>query len=377
MLVYLAIRLVKELGKVAGFDLKAALDRANAELKAGKTRVAINLRNDRLYLRATLPPKPSSTKADWHQQEIALGVYANPAGVKRAKIAAMEVSSAIAMDRFNWADYLPKTKERQTVAEWAEEFERRHFEETPRTPKTETTWNKDYEAALRKLPASKVLTAEVMLSAIALTEPNTRTRKRVCMVYSQLAKLAGIELDVGRLRGCYSPRVVQARDLPSDQLIMEWRDRLANPAWQWVYGMMATYGLRNHEVFLLDLESLKESPGALTVLDGKTGGGRVYPFRSEWWEQWDLANAIVPKVSGKNYSALGSRVTEYFRHQGMPFTPYALRHAWAVRTAVMGLDASIAAKMMRHDLSVHHATYHQFLDDGHMLEAWKKVNKDG
>jgi hypothetical protein len=33
------------------------------------------------------------------------------------------------------------------------------------------------------------------------------------------------------------------------------RDKLTNPAWQWVYGMMATYGLRNHEVFFLTLQN--------------------------------------------------------------------------------------------------------------------------
>ncbi|MBD2019411.1 site-specific integrase [Leptolyngbya sp. FACHB-36] len=356
--------------------MKAKLDQLNTELKAAKIRVAINLRNDRLYLRATLPPKPDSNKTEWHQQEIAIGVYANPAGLKRAKIAALEVSSEIAMGQFSWDKYLSKASKRQTVADWAAEFEARYFQERSRTPKTETTWQKDYAISLRKLPAEKPLTAEVLLEAIAQTEPDTRTRKRVCMVFGQLAKLAGIELKLDRLRGSYSPRAVQPRDLPSDQLIVEWRDQIEDPAWQWVYGMLATYGLRNHEVFLLDLESLKEPPGALTVLDGKTGGGRVYPFLPEWWELWNLADAKVPNIlPGKDHSTLGMRVTKYFARHNFPFTPYALRHAWAVRTAVLGLDPSIAAKMMRHDLTVHFSTYHQFLDDNHMLAAWKKTNQ--
>jgi hypothetical protein len=37
--------------------------------------------------------------------------------------------------------------------------------------------------------------------------------------------------------------------LPSDEVIVEWYDRIPNPTWRYVYGIMATYGLRNHEVF--------------------------------------------------------------------------------------------------------------------------------
>uniref|UniRef100_UPI001CFE5416 hypothetical protein n=1 Tax=Microseira wollei TaxID=467598 RepID=UPI001CFE5416 len=31
------------------------------------------------------------------------------------------------------------------------------------------------------------------------------------------------------------------------------RTRITNRAWQWVYGMLAVYGLRPHEIFNLDL----------------------------------------------------------------------------------------------------------------------------
>jgi hypothetical protein len=39
---------------------------------------------------------------------------------------------------------------------------------------------------------------------------------------------------------------------------------------------MATYGLRNHEIGYIDLESLKKAPGIIGILDGsKTGARRV------------------------------------------------------------------------------------------------------
>lgn len=55
---------------------KATLERiaqANGRLKSANVGLSILLRNSRLYLRGTLPPKPGSLKDKAFQQEIALG----------------------------------------------------------------------------------------------------------------------------------------------------------------------------------------------------------------------------------------------------------------------------------------------------------------
>jgi integrase len=41
---------------------------------------------------------------------------------------------------------------------------------------------------------------------------------------------------------------------------------------------------------------------------------------------------------------------------------YSCRHAWAVRSIRIGLNASLAAKTMGHSLAVHHDTYHRWLE---------------
>jgi len=357
------------------FDSKAEIARLNAVFRSEKNGATIEQIGDRLYIRGTFPPKPRDARREPYFQRIALGIYANASGVKRAKEEVKRISSDLAMGRFSWDAYLKKTLSNQTVADWVKELEKQYFQQRKRSPKTQTTWDKDYATSLKKLPQEKALTVAVLLEAIAKTDPDTKTRKRVCMAFSRLAKLAGIELDVTQLKGNYSPSGVQSRDLPSDALILEWRDRIEDPAWQWVYGMMATYGLRNHEVFLIDVESLRDAPGALTVLDGKTGGRRVYPCPAEWWQKWELWKVQQPAVTGKNHSALGKRVTQYFSRHETPFPPYALRHCWAVRTAVMGLDPSISAKMMGHNLLVHNRTYHRFLNESHLQTAWEAVQR--
>ncbi|MEM6716600.1 MAG: hypothetical protein AAGD09_21015 [Cyanobacteria bacterium P01_F01_bin.56] len=73
------------------------------------------------------------------------------------------------------------------------------------------------------------------------------------------------------------------REIPSDEDIIRYRNELENPAWQWVYGVMACYGLRNHEVFYLDLS---EFPVVRVLDDTKTGAREVWPCYPEWATEW-------------------------------------------------------------------------------------------
>lgn len=344
----------------------------NEELKNNRCGVQVRRKGNRLYLRATLPPKPGSAKDKPHQQEISLGCYANPAGYRRAKAEALRLSGDLAMGKFSWDTLIKNSQPTKTAGDWITAFERDYFSRRERNPKSQTTWDKDYWASFKRLVADQALTKDAILEAIAQTSPDTRSRQRVCMALGALAKFAGIDVDVAPLRGKYSPKAVQARDLPSDELIAEWRERIPNPAWQWAYGVIAAYGLRNHEVFYVELESIRRSE-LLTVLDSKTGPRKVLPCLPEWWELWGLAEPQVPKVTGRNNRELGMRVTQYFRRLELPFRVYDLRHAWAARTAARGLDPAIAARMQGHSLQVHTAIYHQFLNDAHLLEAWKRM----
>jgi len=88
-------------------------------------------------------------------------------------------------------------------------------------------------------------------------------------------------LDTKCYKGNYSTSQVEPRDLPEDDRIEQRYLSIPNPAWQWVYGMIACYGLRNHEIFHLDLDSLKTAPGILEVLDGKTGARTVIEKRRD------------------------------------------------------------------------------------------------
>lgn len=121
---------------------------------------------------------------------------------------------------------------------------------------------------------------------------------------------------------------------------------------------MCTYGLRNHEVFFVDLE---EFPIAW-INRGKTNERYVWPLYPEWAYDWKLKDMLIPDCSGRANKDFGSRITHAFKRLQVPFSPYNLRHAWAVRSLEFGLDLSLAAAQMGHSVRVHSETYHHWIN---------------
>lgn len=339
-------------------DFEARLALANGRLKSAAIGVVIERSGKTgLRLRATLPPKPGE-EGKPYQQRITLTYRANPEGLKKAEAEARKVSGLVAAGDFDWTPYVKNYVQADSIGDWVERFEQDYFTRRERNPQSETTWRKDYAQVFNSLPASEALTAQVLLTAIASTSPDTRTRKRFVTVCTSLAKFAGLEANFMGMRGSYSPTRVNPRSLPDDVQIATWRDKIPNPAWRRVYGLLAVYGLRPHEVFKCAL--------ALPLLeissDTKTGKRRVYPFYPEWAEAWDLGGDL-PVVTGKNNSDLGNRVSHAFARYGIPFNPYDLRHAWAVRSMEFGLDISLAAAQMGHSVRVHAEIYHAWISE--------------
>lgn len=360
-------------------DTTEILRLANHRLKSGRIGVSIQLRNNRLYLRATLPPKPGSSHKKAHQQEISLSIYANAEGIKQAEAEAKKIGALLACREFSWEHYLKEQnviqviEEIKTIAELVKAFEEYYFSLRARNPKSETTWKGDYLKVYRTLPQGSPLTNEIIKKALLTTEPDTRTRKRFCMALGILAKFAGIELnfDPRTLSGSYSQKSVNPRELPSDEDIIYWFHHIYNPYWQWAYGMIATYGLRLHELFNLDLVAYREckEPWGLQVLDGKTGPRLVYPYYPQWVKEFSLTDIRLPKITGKNNSDKGHRVTEFLFDAKIPFTGYSLRHCYSRRCFEAGFQPDFIAKMMGHSLDMTTTVYRAFWAE----EVYKNV----
>lgn len=344
---------------------RGRLNQANGRLRAAKAGVSIVQKCDRLYLQATLPPRLNSGKANPYQQQIALGIYANPAGISFAEKEARKVGALLASRAFDWNLYVRKEEpDTETIASWIQKFE-----ESKRQTVSITTWKTDYARPFGVLPAGEPIALNTLLSAIAKTKPNTRQRRRFCLAFRQLAQFAGLEINIDDLIGNYSPTSVQPRNLPTDDEIADCFDKIENPQWRWVYGVIAAYGLRDHEAFYLDMSKFPIAQ----VLEGKTGYRQCWPLWPEWAEAWGLADIKRPPVTGECHADFGARVCKFFARSPATFHAYDLRHAWAIRAVRLGLDPSLAAKQMGHSLSVHSKTYHLALNEREQQRAYDRL----
>jgi hypothetical protein len=355
----------------------------NQRLKAAKLGLRLERRGDKLALRGTLPPRPGSDRLRPHQQRIPLGIPATKAGLKQAEKEAKVIAARLIEKTFDWHVYLPLSGKVMASAELEEKvqaFQGHYFSEVQGDdPKAlasaTTTWAKAYVPYLNKLEAlcnqrPNLSLPEAILATVKTTRANSRSRQVCCTALDGFAQFLNLTLpqDLKSLWGNYGNHQTQLRNLPSDELILEWFERIPNPAWRFVYGVMATYGLRNHEAFFCDYSSLAQGdPEApIEVLETtKTGAHDVWPFLPEWVDLFQLRKGQLPPIqtdlTQTTLQRIGQQVTVQFRRYEVPFSPYDLRHAWAVRTILMGLPDTVSARMMGHSVAIHNRTYHRWI----------------
>jgi integrase len=264
----------------------------------------------------------------------------------------------------------PVRQEQKAIATWVTEFEQDYFTRRARTSKSETTWDIDYKRVFARLPQSQPLTPDALMTLATSTNPDTRTRKRYCIALGALARFAGLTLDLKPYAGKYSPKTASPRELPDDSTIVRCHDQISADDWRWAYGMLAAYGLRPHELFHLDNQSLRAGNLMLKILDGgKTGARTVFPLYPEWIERFNLLDIRLPKCTGRTNKDLGNRVTHAFKRL-VPFPAYALRHCWAIRSLEFGWEVAMAAQQMGHSVPIHTQTYHNWINERHQQKMF-------
>jgi len=366
----------------------------NAQLAASGVSLRLERRGQRLSLRGPLPCRQGSGQL--RVQRISLGLPADREGLEQARQALRRVVQQLQQQSFAWSQWGVATaapaRERSLAAvpsapgldaaAAVERFEQQCFSDPRRRRNPagcRTTWTSAYlpylrrvrqQAANRELPLG-----EDLLVAVLESYPlASRGRQQCGTALAALARSEQIPLppDWADRAGGYGLHAAQFRQLPSDAQILAWIERIPNPAWRLAYGLMATYGLRNHEVFFTDLSAL--APGGDRVIrvlpTSKTGEHQVWPFQPEWVERFELpllgeARSLLPPVCTDlrrtTLQQVGRRVAEQFRRYELPLTPYDLRHAWAVRTIHIGLPDTVAARMMGHSVAIHTRTYHHWI----------------
>ncbi|MEB3352147.1 MAG: site-specific integrase, partial [Cyanobacteriota bacterium] len=381
----------------------------NALLAAGGGPLRLELRGQRLGLRGLLPPRRGSGRAQ--VQRLSLGLPASEAGLIQALQQLLAVQQQLQSGRFQWDPWIRQQRRRPLRAappaiaapgivapvvggapppcqrleadleRVLAAFEQAFFAD-PRRRRlagSRSTWRAAYRPYLRRLrelgpPQELGLGPELLLAVLESYPLASRSRQQCGVALAALARHQGLTLpdDWTARAGGYGLHAAQFRQLPSDHQILQLLERIPNPAWRLAYGLMATYGLRNHEVFFCDLSAL--APGGDRVIrvlpTSKTGEHQVWPFQPEWVERFELERlgtdpALLPAVRTAlrrtTLQQAGRRLAEQFRRYDRPITPSDLRHAWAVRTIHIGLPDTVAARMMGHSVAIHTRTYHHWI----------------
>jgi integrase len=353
-------------------NIKNALDKANLRLKNGAIGIAIEQKGNRLVLRGWFPPKPRSEYHESYQQRISLGILPTIEGIDFLEQKAKEWGGLLAQKRWDWRlvhEDIHDIEAGINVVDAIAKFEEDYFLRREKNDQTLTTWNSDYVQPFKKLDQG-ILSTQLIMKAVALTKPNTKSRKRGCIAYGALCKFHKIEIDLSRYSGDYSSLKVQPRDLPTDSQILEAYKLIPNKAWKFIFGLMTVYGVRNHEAFRCDFSKMP----VLIVLKGKSGYREIYPLYPEWIDLFKLDKIEIPKVDLTLANGrLGTKVSHQFARYKIPFAPYNLRHAWAIRAISFGIPDSIAAAQMGHSLTVHNRTYQKWLTAANHKQVFDSV----
>jgi integrase len=341
----------------------------NARLKQARIPVAVRLNGNYLVLRANLPKKPGDGDGK-KRYDISLKIPGNKDGLRRIEAEAQKLGSLITLNRFSWDAYLKPQDEPQEkitaelVSEFKSDYSRSHRVK-------ESTWAETWQRTFDRLPQNEALTGESILAVVLTTEPHTRNRELTCQRLQKLADYADIPIDLKPYQGEYNERETKPRKIPADELIVQWRDRIPSErGWQWVYGLIATFGIRPHEAFFCEfVDSM-----TLKVIEGKTGARITRAIHPEWAEQWQLIDIQRPNITGRSHRDYGQRTSRQFARYEVPFVPYDLRHAFAIRGSIVKhLPVSTMASMMGHSVNVHTRIYHRWLSDATNEEVYRKI----
>ena len=363
-------------------SLDDQIAKINQRLKVAKLGLKVEKRGQKLNLRGTFPPRPSSQKLKPYQQRIPLSLPSSRSGIRTIERKALTVAAQLIAGCFDWQDYIDAETTPQKVGAalpaQLDAFET-HFFQTraaaSRPSSIRSTWQKAYLPYLRKLQKltqqhPEIPLSEAIYAAVQSTKPNSRSRQVCCTALDAFASFLDLPLPtpLKSFSGSYGNSKTQIRTLPTDAEIIAAYDLIPNPAWRFVYGIMATYGLRNHEVFFSDYSMLAsgDPEAAIEVLEStKTGSHDVWPFPPEWVDQFELRRVDLPKLNTDltqtTLQLVGQQVSLQFKRYGIPFAPYDLRHAWAVRTILKGLPDTVSARMMGHSVAIHNRTYHRWI----------------
>lgn len=436
------VKLVSEqLPNDGGYHIKRLVDEANARLKQiGKQgkRATIVAKGNSLTLQFTLNDETGKG-----QRNPGLGgIPVSRNGILEAENKAKMVTNQLETGTFTW-DWYNKligkdTSEKVTVLtcrEMVEQYKKHYFKQRKDDKYPDKSW---YERCRRLeelvKDSDKPLSIQLVKEVIELTDNDTPNRaKTISGLIGFLKYFDNTDYKeiIRKYKADNKPKR-RKRNVPSNKRITEifnkgfvphptcakkYRHRY--PQWQFLYGLLATYGLRVHEAWNIanwdkpvilkngdwvivdvddETEESKQYSGEELVIpaildpsnkkhflcikhDTKTGYRMAMPLSPNghnWIEEFNLLQELnLPDIENpleKGGGGVGSyrctdKTTKWFNRKGYSFTPHDLRYAYVHRGHHLGINPKVIADISGHSLIMSNTIYARDMSDSVKYEG--------
>jgi integrase len=328
---------------------------------------SVTAQRGRLYLLAKVPRRDG--KPGLAQTRIALRLDDTAVNRRVAAKQLQTLERQLEQGTFGWAYWQDEQEQGIT---WREAISRLHRARVLLGRTSESTWEINYLGRLRQINPASACTSDSMAAALGRYDRSSCSYKELFYLLRHLSRLVAVPFPEVPLP-TYSQAELVA--VPTDAEIISWVEG-SGPA-SWYFGMMATYGLRPHEI---EGAALIDRDYCQVQEQSKTGFRTVVPLPREWVERFRLHDRrLRPTLQGAAHDRpdmVAKWLSKELAKQSLPWRPYALRHAYAGRLWREGgsrLDIYTAARLMGHTPTQHAKTYRAHIQPHAVAEAAERA----
>ncbi|MEA5503321.1 integrase [Halotia wernerae UHCC 0503] len=391
--------------------IKYAIQQANSALSLDRVKIKLKLTSLKtIGLQGTFPCRSGDIGkygSPNKQYTISCGFPANDPGVKMAVLKARELDLLLITKQFQWTpellgkqsqkiEAIDEKKSLKLIGELIQEYEREFWKTHEKNRQGIRTWESHYMRHLKKLPQDVPMSIKALSTALEKTKANTSARFFLVWQLKKFCEFCGID-DFKTIYAYTTPKPQPTiRKIPLDEEIIQGfikigvtlsayasKENMTQPEqWQWAYGMLATYGLRPHELFAVDIEAFTDPANTFhlvslnpSLTEGTKTGERscgIPPLYPHWVELFNLKDVRLPHNEG-TLSNKTAKIHIKFRTSDIGFRPYDLRHAYGIRGHRLRVPIKTMADYMGHTVQEHTKTYQRWMNEDTNLEIYREV----
>jgi len=393
----------KALNPLTEAELLQRFDSINKSLKADGKKIQLVRYKKSVFLQFTAPlrpgDKPSQSGRTTKQYKLGEGYTWSRQGLERADENARKIERKLSQKEFTWEWYDWEIAKKilrandnasKLIAELQNDYEKHFFATHAYTTEEEINranhnWRTNYWIYISRFNAQELLSEKEIRQVIETTKSNTRSRQNVVSAIRSFLEFLKLFFQYQDVLDSYKSSTKYEKEdryIPTDKEIEDAFIAIKPkpkcpkkhfhtfPKKQWLFGIMATYGLRDHEIWHIEnlyaavdfdgelIPALNDPNNTtnLIVISKNTKTGRrlampVSPDGKNWIEKFDLKNPKPLEVNlnvENPKNVYSNKLSPFFRKANLKFQPYDLRHAFNHRCEERGISTAVAALTLGH-----------------------------